>query len=65
MTTITITIPDDRARKLQELAARFQVRPEDLLRVSLEEILSRPDEAFRQAARYVLDKNADLYRRLA
>jgi hypothetical protein len=47
------------------LAARFQVAPEDLLRVSLEEILTRPDEAFQQAARYVLAKNADLYRRLA
>lgn len=65
MTTITITLPDDRARKLQELAARFQVAPEDLLRVSLEEILSRPDEDFQQAVRYVLAKNADLYRRLA
>jgi predicted transcriptional regulator len=65
MTTITITLPADRALKLQELAARFQVAPEDLLRVSLEEILTRPDEAFQQAARYVLAKNADLYRRLA
>ncbi len=65
MTTITITLPDDRAQRLQELAARLQIAPEDLLRVSLEEILTRPDEAFQQAARYVLAKNADLYRRLA
>lgn len=65
MATFTITLPDDRALKLRELAARFQVAPEDLLRVSLEEILTRPDEAFQQAARYVLAKNAELYRRLA
>jgi predicted transcriptional regulator len=65
MTTITITLPDDRLRQLQELAARFHVAPEDLLRVSLEEILTRPDEAFQQAVRHVLAKNADLYRRLA
>jgi len=65
MTSITITLPEDRAHKLQELAARFQVSPEDLLRVSLEEILTRPDEAFQQAVQYVLTKNADLYRRLA
>lgn len=61
----TITLPDDRVRRLCDLAARFQVAPEDLLRVSVEEILSRPDEDFQQAARYVLEKNTDLYRRLA
>jgi FXSXX-COOH protein len=65
MTTITISLPDDRLRQLQELAARFQVAPEDLLRVSLEELLARPDEAFQHAVRRVLAKNADLYRRLA
>lgn len=65
MTTITITIPDDRLRKLQEIAARLQVAPEDLVRVSLEELLTRPDETFQRAAHYVLQKNADLYRRLA
>ncbi|MDQ7029183.1 MAG: hypothetical protein Q9O62_05080 [Ardenticatenia bacterium] len=39
--------------------------PEELLRVSLEELLSRPDEAFQEAMAYVLTKNAELYRRLA
>ncbi len=65
MTTLTITLPDDRLRKLQETAVRFQVSPEDLARLSIEELLSRPDEAFQHAAEYVLKKNADLYRRLA
>jgi hypothetical protein len=36
-----------------------------LARVGIEELLTRPDEAFKQAAEYVLQKNADLYRRLA
>jgi len=65
MTTITITLPDDRALELQELAKRLHVSAEDLLRVSLEEILTRPDEAFQQTVHYVLAKNAELYRRLA
>jgi predicted transcriptional regulator len=65
MTTITISLPDDRLRQLQELAARFQVAPDDLLRVSLEELLTRPDETFQHAVRHVLAKSADLYRRLA
>jgi predicted transcriptional regulator len=63
--TITVTIPDDRLSKLREIADRFKITPEDLVRVSIEEILTRPDEAFQQAARHVLDKNSELYRRLA
>ncbi|MFH0937974.1 MAG: DNA-binding protein [Planctomycetota bacterium] len=65
MTTITITLPDDRLQKLQEIARRFQVVPEDLLRVSLEELLTRPEEEFRHTLTYVLNKNAELYWRLA
>jgi hypothetical protein len=53
MTTITITLPDDRLLKLKERATR------------IEELLSRPDEAFQRAVNYVLEKNAELYRRLA
>ena len=65
MTTITIALPDDRLTQLQEIANRFGVSPEDLVRVSIEELLSRPDDAFRQAMTYVLKKNEELYRRLA
>ncbi len=65
MTNITITIPDDRLLRLKEIAARFQLTPEELVRVSLEELLTRPEEAFQRAASYVLQKNAELYRRLA
>ena len=65
MSNITIAIPDDRFLELQELAARLQVTPEELVRVSLEALLTRPDEAFQFAAGYVLKKNAELYRRLA
>lgn len=64
-TTITVTIPDDRLLKLNELADRFSVAPEELVRVSLEELLTRPEEAFKRAVDYVLRKNAELYRRLA
>ncbi len=65
MTSITIAVPDDRLLKLQELAARFQITPEELVRVSLEEILTRPEDAFQRTVSYVLKKNAELYRRLA
>ncbi len=64
MSTITITLPDDRLARLQEIAKRFNTTPEELVRVSIDELLARPDEAFEQAAGRVLEKNAELYRRL-
>lgn len=65
MTSISVTLPNDRLLKLQEIAARLGVTPEDLVRTSIEELLARPDDAFQQAVDYVLNKNAELYRRLA
>ena len=65
MNALTITLPDDRLLELQEKAARLRVSAEDLVRVSIEELLTQPDEAFREALGYVLKKNARLYQRLA
>ncbi len=65
MTTFTITLPDERVKKLQELAVRFRVAPEDLVRVSLEDLLTRPLDDFQKIVERVLSKNAELYKRLA
>jgi predicted kinase len=65
MSTITIELPEERLQKLRELAAQLGVAPEELIRASVEGLLNRPDDRFRQAAEYVLKKNAELYRRLA
>ena len=65
MTRITLNFPDEHMEKLQAIAARFNVPPEELLRISVEELIANPDEAFRHTADRVLEKNADLYRRLA
>ncbi|WP_295614802.1 ribbon-helix-helix protein, CopG family [Chamaesiphon sp. GL140_3_metabinner_50] len=65
MTLITIDIPDDQLQKLQQLARESQVSPEDLLRANIEDWLVRPKNEFTQAASYILNKNAELYRRLA
>ena len=64
MTTITISLSDDRLVKLQEEASRLGVSVEDLARVSIEDLLMRSDSTFEEAVDYVLDKNAELYRRL-
>jgi antitoxin FitA len=65
MTTITIELPNERLQKLQEMAQRFGVSMEELIRVSVEDMLTQPEEQFRKAAQYVLKKNTELYRRLA
>jgi hypothetical protein len=65
MSEITISLSDDHLLKLQQVAARFGISPEELVRVSIEELLVRPDEEFEKAADYLLKKNAELYRRLA
>lgn len=65
MNTLTIRLPEERLARLQQMAARFSVTPEELARVGVEELLSQPEEAFARAAEYVLQKNADLHRRLA
>lgn len=65
MTTFTITLPDERVKELKQIAERFRVAPEELVRASLEELLTRPLDEFQKILECVLTKNADLYKRLA
>jgi hypothetical protein len=65
MVTITVTLTDDRLQKLKELAAQFRIAPEELVRVSVEELIARPQVDFQKALDYVLEKNKELYKRLA
>jgi predicted transcriptional regulator len=65
MSAITVTLPDERLAKLREFASRLSVTPEELVRVSIDDLLDQPDESFERAVDPVLRKNAELYRRLA
>jgi antitoxin FitA len=65
MTTITIELPNERLQKLREMAQRLGVSMEELVQVSVEDMLTQPEEQFRKAAQYVLKKNKELYKRLA
>jgi antitoxin FitA len=62
---LTISLPEDRLQQLQERAARLHIAPEELVRASIEELLTRPDEEFQRALTYVLNRNAELYRQSA
>ena len=65
MTTLTIAIRDDRFEQLQQLAQQLNISADDLVRISIDEMLSQPKDDFEKAAELVLDKNDELYRRLA
>lgn len=51
--------------KLHEAAERLSVSPEQLSILSIEENLAKLRDEFRRSAEYALQKNADLYSRLA
>lgn len=63
MTSITINLPAEQLDKLRELAQQHGQSPEEYLCAHLEQWLERATD-FQRAARHVLDKNTELYRRL-
>ena len=65
MTMITIPLSDERLAQLRTWAEQAGLTPEEFLRQRVEHLLAPPDGQFRRAAAYVLQKNAELYRRLA
>ncbi len=65
MTMISIPLSEERLAQLRLLADQAGLAPEEFLRRRVEQFLDLSDEPFRQAAAYVLQKNAELYRRLA
>ncbi len=65
MADITISLPEKRLARLKEMAPRYGISAEDLVRASIDQLLGGPEEEFKKAADYVLKKNEELYQRLA
>jgi predicted transcriptional regulator len=65
MTTVNVSLSDEGRERLDALAANAGVSPEQFLSRCVEQLLSKNDEQFVDIARYVMTKNAELYRRLA
>lgn len=65
MKTIVIPLSEAYVEQLHLRAEQAGLTPEEFLRRRVERLLDQPDEQFLQAAAYVLQKNAELYRRLA
>jgi predicted transcriptional regulator len=65
MATLTISLSDDEMRRLEALSKRESLTVEQMVRLGIHDFISQPDDAFRAAAKRVMAKNAELYRRLA
>ncbi len=65
MTTITLELPDEQAQQLAETARQFNMTVEELVTKSVEERLSERKKYVSQAIRRIIEKNEELYRRLA
>jgi hypothetical protein len=61
---LAIDLGDAESQRLREAAARLGVAPEELARALVTDHLAKPAADFDAAASFVLDKNAELYRRL-
>ena len=44
MSTLTINIPEDRWAILKEISDQFGIGPEELVRISVDDLLTRPQE---------------------
>jgi antitoxin FitA len=65
MTQITIELAEERLRILQQRADTLGMTVEELIQRGIDDLLARPQDEFQKTLDYVLEKNAELYRRLA
>ena len=65
MATLTISLSDEEMRRLEVLGKREGLTVEQMVRLSIHDFISQPDDAFGAAAKRVMGKNPELYRRLS
>jgi hypothetical protein len=62
---IAVELTEAQRAALAAVAARLQVAPDELAAAAVRDLLAQSGEDFEQAATRVLEKNRELYRRLA
>ena len=65
MESVIVNLTDQLAIKVKEAASKIGISPEEFIKSGVEEKLLLLDSDFRNAIEHVLNKNAELYRRLA
>jgi len=63
--TLSLNLTGDAERRLAEVAKRLNVPLNDLAAAAIRDLVAQPAEDFDRVARRVLEKNRELYRRLA
>jgi predicted transcriptional regulator len=62
---LAVQLDDEQSRRLEQLARELGVDAGELAKAAVDDLLSRPADDFDRAARSVLEKNRELYRRLS
>lgn len=65
MATLTISLSDEELHRLEPLGKREGLTIEQMVRLGINDFIGQPDDAFHVAAKQVLEKNAELYRRFS
>jgi len=65
MATLTISLSDEEMRRLEELSKREGLTAEQMVRLGIHDFIGQPNGTFHAAAKRMMEKNAELYRRLS
>ena len=63
--SISINLDDEQSARLEDLARELGVDARELAKAAVNDLLARPADDFDRAAKFVLDKNRELYRLLS
>lgn len=63
--SISLNLDAEQSARLEERARALEVDPQELAKAAVNDLLSRPAEDFERAAKFVVEKNRELYRRLS
>lgn len=63
--SISVELDDEQSKRLETRACELGVDARELAKAAVNDLLSRPATDFDRAARFVLEKNRELYRRLS
>jgi len=61
----SIELNDEQTKRLQALAEELGIAPQDLAHAAINDLLAQSASDFETAAKKVLNKNQELYRRLS
>lgn len=65
MASLTISLSDEEMRRLEALGKREGLTVEQMVHLGIHDFIGQPNDAFPGTATRVLEKNAELYRRLS